>query len=62
MSVVSLLKTSPSTVVEDYHQLMHLADYQKFLAKDKNTILKLNLSWTLFYPACSSPPGRWKEF
>jgi uncharacterized protein (DUF362 family) len=35
---------------------MHLAEYQKYLLKDKETILKLNLSWSLYYPACSTEP------
>lgn len=56
MSVVSLLKTTAQKVISDYQLLLNMADYQKFMAKDKCTILKLNLSWTLFYPACSSPP------
>lgn len=60
MSVVSLLKTSSETVNEDYNQLMQLANYQNSLSKDKTTILKLNLSWTLYYPACSTPPWQLK--
>jgi len=60
MSVVSLLKTSSETVIEDYNQLMQLANYQNSLSKDNNTILKLNLSWTLYYPACSPPPWQLK--
>ncbi len=53
---VAVLRTSPATVVEDYHRLMHAADYQRFLPPENTTIVKLNLSWTLFYPACSSAP------
>ena len=56
MTKVALIKTSPTTVIEDYWRLMNLAEYQRFLPKDKRMILKLNLSWTLFYPACSTPP------
>ena len=56
MSIVSILKTSPNTINEDYNHLMQLAEYQKHLTKEQNTILKLNLSWTLYYPACSTPP------
>lgn len=56
MSKVSVLKTSPSTVLEDYRRLMHLADYKKYLPKNKETVLKLNLSWSLYYPACSTEP------
>ena len=56
MSTVSILKTSPENVVEDYQKLMHLAKYDNAIPPKNKTILKLNLSWTLFYPACSTPP------
>ncbi len=55
-SQVFIVKTSPKTVLEDYKKLMHLANYQEYYKKDKKTILKLNLSWSKFFPACSSPP------
>ena len=35
---------------------MDLAGYQEFLKKDRDTIIKLNLSWTKYFPACSSQP------
>ena len=53
---VAVLKTTPQTVLEDYKKLMHLADYQKFLPKNKDTALKVNISWHYFYPACSTTP------
>ena len=53
---VVVLKTSPETVLEDYTRLMHLAEYERFLPKDGEIIVKLNLSWTKFFPACSSAP------
>ncbi|MEO0087645.1 MAG: DUF362 domain-containing protein [candidate division WOR-3 bacterium] len=56
MSEVFVLKTNPNKILEDYEKLLHLANYQEFLKKDKEIIIKLNLSWTLFYPASSSPP------
>jgi uncharacterized protein (DUF362 family) len=56
MSKVAVLKTSTKTVIEDYKRLMELADFEKFLPKHKKTILKINLSWTLYYPACSTEP------
>ena len=54
MSKVAVLTTSPKSVIEDYQNLMHLAEYEKILPKENKTILKLNLSWSLFYPACST--------
>ena len=53
---VAVLWTRPETVLEDYARLMHLADYEAHLPKGEETIIKLNLSWTQYYPACSSEP------
>jgi len=53
---IFVVKTSPNTVLEDYKKLMHLAEYEKFYEKNNKTILKLNLSWSKFFPSCSSPP------
>lgn len=54
--IVAVLKTSPETVLEDYQRLMHLAKYKKFLPKEKELALKINISWHHFYPACSTTP------
>ncbi|GAB6056032.1 hypothetical protein JCM15415_13480 [Methanobacterium movens] len=56
MSKVALYKTSPETIVDDYEKLLKTIEYDKILSKTNNTLLKLNLSWTLYYPACSTPP------
>lgn len=53
---VAVLKTSPETVVEDYGRLMKMADFEDHLPKDKDTILKINISWHYYYPACSTTP------
>jgi uncharacterized protein (DUF362 family) len=53
---VSVLKTKPETILNDIGELMQLADYQKALPKDLATILKINISWQTWYPACSSNP------
>ncbi|MFA4858338.1 MAG: DUF362 domain-containing protein [Candidatus Margulisiibacteriota bacterium] len=53
---VAVLKTSPATVLDDYKKLMHLAEYQRALDASKDTLIKLNLSWTKYFPACSSEP------
>jgi len=55
-SKIAVLKASPREVLKDYYKLMHVVDYEKSLPKDFKTVLKLNLSWTLFFPACSTPP------
>ena len=53
---VAVLRTSPRTVLEDYHRLLNLADYQTVLSKDIETALKINISWHFFYPASSTTP------
>ncbi|MBM4464318.1 MAG: DUF362 domain-containing protein [Chloroflexi bacterium] len=53
---VAVLKTTPDAVLEDYRQLMHLAGYQEALPQDVETILKVNISWQTWYPACSTTP------
>ncbi len=53
---VAVLKTSSATVLDDYAELLRLAEWRRFLPKDKETLVKLNLSWTKFFPACSTPP------
>ncbi len=55
-SKVAILRTSPETILEDYHKLMNLAGYQKVLSKDVETALKINISWHYFYPASSTTP------
>src|SRR5262249_20460102 len=35
---------------------LHLAEYDRVLPRDGELLLKLNLSWTRFFPACSTPP------
>src|SRR5512141_39104 len=54
--VVAILRTSPATVLEDYARLMRMACYQDNLPKDKETLLKINISWQVWYPSCSTAP------
>jgi len=55
-SKVAVLKTSPEAVVSDYAKLMKMADFETHLPKDKDTILKINISWHYYFPACSTTP------
>jgi len=55
-SKVAILKTTPQTVLADYHRLLNLADYQDIIAKDIDTALKINISWHFFYPGSSTTP------
>ena len=53
---VAVLKTRPETVLDDIGRLMEMADYRAALPADRETILKINISWQTWYPACSSTP------
>ena len=55
-SKVAILRTTPATVLADYHRLMNLAGYQDVIDRTAETALKINISWQQFYPACSSTP------
>lgn len=55
-STVAILPSEPSTVYDDYHRLMNLSGYQKFIPKDRDTALKINISWHFFYPGSSTTP------
>lgn len=53
---VAVLRTCPETVLDDYRRLMHLAGYQDALDSQHDTLLKVNISGTTWYPACSTAP------
>ena len=55
-AVVAAVFTRPERVLADYRRVMELARYREYLLPDKDLILKLNLSWTKYFPACSSQP------
>ena len=52
----AVLRTRPESVVEDYGRLMRPLKYDQVLARDQDLALKLNLSWTKYFPACSRQP------
>ncbi len=53
---VVVLKTTPEKVIENYRTLMHLSAYTRALSRKKETLIKINLSWTKYFPSCSSQP------
>ncbi len=55
-TTVAIVRTSPETVLEDYHRVMNLAGYREHIAKDADTALKVNISWHFFFPGCSTTP------
>jgi uncharacterized protein (DUF362 family) len=53
---VAVIRTRPDTVIDDYARVMDLAGYRDTLTPGRDTLLKLNLSWTKYFPSCSSQP------
>jgi uncharacterized protein (DUF362 family) len=56
MDNVFITKASPNSVIGDYLRLIKESEVVNNWPKKEPVILKLNLSWTKFYPACSNPP------
>ncbi|MFQ6133861.1 MAG: DUF362 domain-containing protein [Armatimonadota bacterium] len=56
LGVVAVLKTRPETVLEDIAEVMRLAGVEDSLSPAHETILKINISWQHYYPACSTTP------
>jgi len=55
-SRVAVLKTGPDTVLEDYSRLLRSIGYTDFLDGSADVLLKINVSWHHWYPACSTTP------
>jgi uncharacterized protein (DUF362 family) len=55
-ALVAVVRTTPDSVLDDYDRLMELARYRETLDPARETLLKLNLSWTQYFPACSTEP------
>lgn len=53
---VAVVRTHPQTVLEDVGSAMRLADYEKVLPINTPVLLKINISWQHWYPACSTTP------
>ncbi|MBN2620987.1 DUF362 domain-containing protein [candidate division WOR-3 bacterium] len=53
---VGVIRTDPHTVLEDIHRLLDLAGIDDHLDQSASTLLKINISWHFWYPACSTTP------
>src|SRR5687768_3629459 len=53
---VAVIRTQPETAIADYARVMELARYRDTISPAADTLVKLNLSWTKYFPACSSQP------
>ena len=56
---VAVLKTTPQTVVKDYGRLMRMADYPRAIERTCDTLIKINISWHKYFPACSTAPWQY---
>jgi len=55
-SKVAIVRTTPATVLADYHRVMNLAGYRDAIDPQAETALKINISWHFFYPGSSTTP------
>ena len=55
-SRVAVVYATPETVLDDVGRAMRLAGYRAHLPVDIPTLLKINISWQHYYPACSTTP------
>jgi uncharacterized protein (DUF362 family) len=55
-SVVAVKKTTPETVLRDIEEIMKSAGLEHFLPKDRETILKDNISWHLPFLSANTTP------
>ena len=55
-SKVAILRTDSKNVLSDYEELMKLAGFEQALPKDKEVILKDNISWHFPMPSANTTP------
>lgn len=55
-AVVAVVATRPQTVLDDIQRAMDLAQVSEHLSPEAATLLKINISWQHWYPACSTTP------
>ena len=53
---VSVLRTTPDSILSDIDRLVEIAGVSKALAAGKTTILKDNISWHFPFPAANTTP------
>ena len=54
--LVAVVATRPETVLQDVQRAMELAGVTQHLDPETATLLKINISWQHWYPACSTTP------
>lgn len=56
LSLVGVVQTRPKTFQKDVERLLEATDAYAMLNPDIRTIIKLNLSWSKYFPSCSTNP------
>ncbi len=54
--VVAVVTAAPDAALTDIAEVMQLAGAPRALSAEHETILKINISWQHYYPACSTTP------
>ena len=54
--VVAVVATRPETVLNDFARAMSMAGITEHLSPSIDALLKINISWQHWYPACSTTP------
>lgn len=55
-AVVAVVAARPETVLQDIQKAMLMAGVDQHLNPELSTLLKINISWQHWYPACSTSP------
>ncbi|KPK64653.1 iron-sulfur cluster-binding protein [candidate division WOR_3 bacterium SM23_42] len=55
-STVVAIKTQPKTALNDIERALKMAGVQNHLRKSIPTIMKVNITWHFYFPACSTTP------
>ncbi|MEK7476312.1 MAG: DUF362 domain-containing protein [Candidatus Coatesbacteria bacterium] len=55
-ATVAVVRATPETVLADVGRAMTLAGFERALPKGSPVILKVNITWHFWYPACNTTP------
>jgi len=55
-AVVSVVRATPETVLTDVGRAMTLAGFEAAIPKGPPVLLKVNITWHFWYPACNTTP------
>ena len=53
---VSVINTDAENIISDIGTAMRTAGYKEVISPNLETLLKVNISWQHYYPACSTSP------